>query len=54
MIHNSVNDILKSFDYLIELLQDAGIDNTIVTMIEDAKDLLLEEINDNSYDDSPQ
>ena len=51
MIHSAINDMLKTFDYLIDQLQDASVDNTIISMVEDAKDLLLEEINENSHDE---
>ena len=48
MIHSDINDMLKTFDYLIDQLQDAAADNSIISMVEDAKDLLLEEISENS------
>jgi peptide subunit release factor 1 (eRF1) len=43
MITNSINHLLNAFDHLIELLQDEGADVEVISMVENAKELLEEE-----------
>ena len=36
-------DVIRAFDHLIELLEDEGVDMTIIHIIENAKEMLEEE-----------
>ena len=40
MIHEILDDAFRTFEHLIELLQDAGVDTDIIAIIEDAKEAL--------------
>jgi hypothetical protein len=52
MVPGSLNDVLKAFDYLIDLLQDNDVDISIISMVEDAKETLEEMHEDeDAYDD---
>ena len=52
MIHEMLDDAFHSFERLIELLQDAGVDTDIIALVEDAKEALedsrLEAMEENS------
>ena len=50
MILASYDEILNTFDRLIELLQDSGVEASTIVMIEDAKDMLIEACDD-EYDE---
>ena len=43
MMTNSIEHLLNAFDHMIELLQDDDVDIEIVSMVENAKELLVEE-----------
>jgi len=40
---NSIVHLLDAFDHMIELLQDADVDADVLTMVESAKEALIEE-----------
>ena len=40
MIHEMLDDAFRSFEHLIELLQDAGVDTDILILVEDAREML--------------
>lgn len=49
MIPDMLDDAIRAFDHLIELLQDGGADTDIIVMVEDAREALSdrhEEIDD--------
>ena len=50
MMSNSINHLLIAFDHIIELLQDEGVDVEVVSMVENAKELLIEE-SEAAYDE---
>ena len=50
MMSNSIDHLLNAFDHMIELLQDEGVDVEIVSMVENAKELLIEE-SEAAYDE---
>ena len=43
MLTNSIDHLLNAFDHMIELLQDEGADVEVISMVENAKELLEEE-----------
>ena len=40
---DSITHLLDAFDHLIELLQEADVDADVLTMVEGAKEALIEE-----------
>lgn len=42
MIHEMLDDAFRSFEHLVELLQDAHVDADIIMLVEDAKETLLD------------
>jgi len=40
---DSITHLLDTFDHLIELLQEADVDADVLTMVEGAKEALIEE-----------
>tara|TARA_Y100000310_G_C20199564_1_gene586228 strand:- start:216 stop:392 length:177 start_codon:yes stop_codon:yes gene_type:complete len=51
MVLASIDEILSNFDRLIELLQDSGADTSVISMVEDAREALLESIDDEDISD---
>ena len=54
MIVNSIVHLLDAFDHLIELLQEADVDADVLTMVEGAKEALIEEHQEIFDDDSEE
>jgi len=43
MMTSSIEHLLDAFDHMIEMLQDAGVDVETLSMVEGARDALIEE-----------
>lgn len=42
MLRESINEVVESFERLVETMEDNGTDSSIVELIEDAKTAFLE------------
>jgi hypothetical protein len=51
MTYGTLDDVLTTFDRLIELLQDACADADIITLVEDAKEVLEDRQADEAEED---
>jgi len=43
-MNGDMANVMRAFDHLIELLEDEGVDMTIIHVIENAKEMIEEEL----------
>ena len=53
MLRESVNEVMHAFERLIEAMEEAGTDASVVEVVEDAKAAFLEmhDLDDEDYED---
>ena len=44
----NMDNVMRAFDHLIEILEDEGVDMTIIHIVEGAKEMIEEELNNQS------
>ncbi len=51
MLRESINEVMHAFERLIETMEEAGTDASVVEVVEDAKSAFLEMHHDHDHDD---